>query len=515
MKSIAVCGMGEFIIFILALLAGTACSIISKIMLSMKSEGMTGDIENFTFPLFQTLGMFIGMTLGLFLDFTVKNFKINFPGYEDLTPVKLPLWIYFYLIIPAVFDLIATALFMYGLVFVDVSIYQMIRGGSIVFVAILKHFFLADKLMLFKWIGVSWNIVSILVVGTSAVFSFHHNQNMQESDSNNPILGISLILLGAIIQSLQYAFEEKAMSMNIAAPPLFLIGMEGLWGSILCICILYPIAYAVPGSDHGSYENPFNTLIMLQNSPEIQKTFIFYFISVFLYNALGILVIFKLDSVWRAILDNFRPITVWGLDLFIYYSITTSMGEKWTIWSWIQLLGLLLLVYGTAIYNGPNPGSYLLNGGFFSCYIDCTEDYRKLCPPQNTLPCYNAVLDENSNVHKESLANNSAHSKNNSNINTNNTNTSAVATTNTLYNDHTTAITSPYSSPFMSSPKHNRVKKSDSSVSKYPTPSPPPLLPTHIISYGGTASATAGGTSSRGRLPETENLVRKVYLSPR
>jgi hypothetical protein len=50
------CGAGAITVFVLALIAGTACSLTSKVLLSMKGIGMTGEVEDFSFPLFQTLG---------------------------------------------------------------------------------------------------------------------------------------------------------------------------------------------------------------------------------------------------------------------------------------------------------------------------------------------------------------------------------------------------------------------------------------------------------------------------
>ena len=44
--------------------------------------------------------------------------------------------------------------------------------------------------------------------------------------------------------------EEKVMNMDIAAPPLFLIGMEGFWGVLTCVLVLYPCAYYMEGNDH-------------------------------------------------------------------------------------------------------------------------------------------------------------------------------------------------------------------------------------------------------------------------
>ena len=42
-------------VFIAALVAGTCCSLTSKIMLDMESIGMTGEHEKFSYPLFQTV----------------------------------------------------------------------------------------------------------------------------------------------------------------------------------------------------------------------------------------------------------------------------------------------------------------------------------------------------------------------------------------------------------------------------------------------------------------------------
>jgi len=394
----ASCGFGALIVFIGALIAGTACSLTSKVMLSMKSVGMTGEEEEFSYPLFQTFGMFLGMTAGLVMHFIVVQFRIPLPGYNHTkgdykpingeiaesdsileSPKSVPLWMYGLLAIPAVFDLVATAFCMFGLRYVNVSIYQMLRGSAIVFVAILKHYVLGDKLKRYQWVGVGWNVVSIILVGTVAILASSSGSTAEGGGSsskyNNPLVGVCLILMGALVQSLQYAFEEKVMSMEIPAPPLLLIGMEGFWGSLICLFILYPLAYYFHGSDHGSIENPFNTIAMISNSPEIQSIFCLYFISIFCYNILACLVTFMLNSVWHAILDNFRPISVWGTDLFIFYVLTTSFGESWTIYSWIQALGLVILLYGTAVYNAPNAGSIKLRGELFNCCINCSDEY--------------------------------------------------------------------------------------------------------------------------------------------
>lgn len=164
--------------------------------------------------------------------------------------------------------------------------------------------------------------------------------------------------------------------MDIPAPPLLLIGMEGFWGTLFCLVVIYPLVYYLPGDDHGSYEDPFNTWYMIANSTTIQVSFMIYFSSIFFYNFFAVLVTFLLNSVWHAILDNFRPITVWVTDLVIFYYFAPSLGEEWTVWSWIQVGGMGILLYGTAIYNAPNTGSISLEGQWYALGLNFSKEYE-------------------------------------------------------------------------------------------------------------------------------------------
>jgi hypothetical protein len=110
--------------------------------------------------------MFVGMTFGLIMHWAVLYFKLPFPGYEhaeakdgklsngavnsygsinkEKDPLikesnaqdsaednkTLPTWMYFFLAIPSIFDLAATVLCMMGLQYLDVSIYQLLRGSG-------------------------------------------------------------------------------------------------------------------------------------------------------------------------------------------------------------------------------------------------------------------------------------------------------------------------------------------------------------------------------------------------
>ena len=66
------------------------------------------------------------------------------------------------------------------------------------------------------------------------------------------------------------------------------------------------------------------------------------------------------------------------IDLFIFYNINPTFGEDWTKYSYIQIAGIAVLLYGTAIYNAPNKGSLLLEGQLWAFGIDCSKEYSTI-----------------------------------------------------------------------------------------------------------------------------------------
>lgn len=221
----------------------------------------------------------------------------------------------------------------------------------------------------------AWNVVAVVLVGMTSILNSHNES--ADVEPGEALLGVTLVMLGAFVQALQYVFEEKVLTMDDAdVPPLLLIGMEGFWGTFLCVTVLYPLAYYLPGDDHGSFEDPFNTWAMIVNTPTIQWAFFIYFFAIFGYNLFAVLVTFMLNSVWHAVLDNFRPISVWLTDLAIFYLFTKDFGESWTAYSFIQLIGMIVLLYGTSIYNAPHAGSIQLKGQWYVFGIDLAAEYE-------------------------------------------------------------------------------------------------------------------------------------------
>ncbi|CAM9136661.1 unnamed protein product [Chrysoparadoxa australica] len=292
--------------------------------------------------MFLTWVMFLAMAFALPIFVVQQMLK---PKAERITVEwRVLMW----LIIPSIFDLAGTNFAQIGLVYTTVSYFQLLRCTVIIVTAFLKAFVLKQKLAAYMWWGVFINIIAMVMVSLT---SFIGPQEEQESGANNPALGVTFILLSCVVQGSQYIFEEKVMAVD-NAPPLVVIGMEGLWGSLI-MCGLFPILYALPGRDKGSAENLYDSFVMLSNSHALQVMVTVFFLTVTTYNIFCIYVTAYLSAIWHAILDNFRPVSVWGTDLIIFYVFTKGgFGEAWTSTSWLQLAGMMVLFVGTAVYNG-------------------------------------------------------------------------------------------------------------------------------------------------------------------
>jgi len=354
------CDASAATVFVVGLVAGTVCIIASKALFEGTARGITGEVEPFKPPVYETFIMFFGMVFALPLYLGLELVKRLRARGDAEAQAKLAaepevtLKMLVALCVPAVFDLSSVLFLMAGLMCIPASMWMLLRGGSIVFVALMKQFGLNSPLTPSMWVGVCTIALAVGLVGLSPLFAGDEADESASpaAEGGGALFGIGLTMAGTFMQSLQYAYEEKVMSGDNPAPPWLLIGMEGLFGSMLTVLVVYPIAGMVPGADHGVFEDVENTFAQLSDSPSLVNLSILFCISVFVLNSFSVLVTFMLSSVWHAILDNFRPITIWATQLVIYSLTDGAHGEAWTRGSYLQLLGLGVMLLGTAIYNG-------------------------------------------------------------------------------------------------------------------------------------------------------------------
>jgi len=262
------CDAPSAAVFSIGLVAGTMCIIASKTLFEGKARGVTGEVQTFQPPVFETFIMFFGMVFALPLYLFLEAYK-RVRAHSDAearaklaAEPKVTAGMVFSLGVPAVFDLSSVLFLMAGLMHIPASMWMLLRGGCIVFVALMKQFALGSPLTPSMWIGVAVITVAVCLVGISPLFAEEEapaasskGNGEPPAAANDAVLGVLLTLAGTFMQSLQYAYEEKVMSGDTPAPPWLLIGMEGVFGSLLTVFVVYPLAGIVPGADHGVFEN--------------------------------------------------------------------------------------------------------------------------------------------------------------------------------------------------------------------------------------------------------------------
>lgn len=359
------------------LLTGTMNTLTTKIQFTMSSVGVDGAEKKFLKPWFGTFNMLLAMLLVGIVDkawrcaSAARKRGAHSVPLIDSSPALGPRadppmgeeigrsyrCKVLLVAIPAAFDLLATALCCMGILYIPASVWQMLRGTSIIFAALLSITFLRRTMYAFNYLGLSLCVLGVTLVGASNVLGTTSEPDAQgegEADETSRlILGMSLVVSGQVVQAAQVIAEEWLMK-DVDLPAMQIIGFEGFWGFLMMILIVYPALYLIPGSDNGHMEDPIDTFVMIQNNPDLLKMMLLYLFSCGTFNATGIAVTGALSAVFRMMLDASRTTIIWGFGLTVHYYVDANspFGELWTPYSYMQLFGFLILVSGQAVYGG-------------------------------------------------------------------------------------------------------------------------------------------------------------------
>ncbi|KAJ2817562.1 hypothetical protein GGI24_005364, partial [Coemansia furcata] len=353
--------------------------------------------ENFEQPVWQTLNMFYGemLCLACFYLFSLyqrrRDSSPRRDGYEAIsetdesdalavpTTDALPaaaaaevlaeseaprqpkpiagyatLWMW----VPAVCDLLGTTLMNVGLFFTTASVYQMLRGAVVVFSGLFSVLFLGHRLARFQVIALLLVVVGVTIVGLSNVISppaqirslhrytpqsaasFGEHADEINSDAWKAVLGVVLVLGAQVFTATQFVVEEKIIR-HYHLTPLRAVGLEGSFGALTVMAAIpvlhLTIGRAYPG---GYFDAPEGFRQIVQN-PAVWQTSIYIMLSIAMFNFFGLSVTRYLSATSRATIDTCRTLFIW----------MSSIALGWEAFSWIQVVGFVVLVYGTFIYN--------------------------------------------------------------------------------------------------------------------------------------------------------------------
>lgn len=222
-----------------------------------------------------------------------------------------------------------------GLTLTYASVFQMLRGSVVIFTGILSVLFLGRKLYAFHWLGMLLILVGLLVVGLSSL------GGDDDANAPNPILGDILIVGAQLVVAIQMVVEERAVK-KYNVPALQVVGYEGMFGAT-AISVILLIFYYVPGDQVvcDCFENTPDAIIQTMNSWIIAACLLGTVVSIAFFNWFGISVTKDISATTRMVLDSVRTFLIWAI----------SLAVGWQEFSYLQIVGFVLLLLGTAIYN--------------------------------------------------------------------------------------------------------------------------------------------------------------------
>lgn len=356
--------------YVMALLAtGSLNTISMKIAFSISGVGVDGEAEVFQKPWFITFVMFVAMTAALLFD------RSLWPcGKASKTAAQVPLiavhgahgdsyhshqmsWRkkVLFVAIPSVFDIIATGLCCMGFLYIPPSVWQLLRGAEMVFAAIFAVGCLGRRLFAFHWLGLLFCVAGIVLVGLASVWGEDSARAAKGTDSEGAwivLFGMGLALLGQVVQAAQVVAEEWLLK-DVDLPGLQIVGFEGLWGGLIMLSVVFPLLYALPGSDHGHFEDEADAVAVLSSNWKLLGIIAIYTFSCGTYNVAGLAVTGALSAVHRVMLEALRTSIVWGFGLTVHYAVDkhSPLGEVWTPYSILEVVGFFILVLGQAVYG--------------------------------------------------------------------------------------------------------------------------------------------------------------------
>ena len=228
----------------------------------------------------------------------------------------------------------------------------MMTGFLLVLICLWSKIFLKYNIYRHHILGIGSLILGLILVGLSVKFISNNNDKIK-----HPIIGTLLVIFAQFFSSFGYIVQEKIIK-TYDVHPLQLVGYEGLWGIIVFTVLLIIFQFiqcnnwgikdyicTINDNDKYHLEDSIFSFRQIWEKKSILILFIFYIISIFLYNVVGINITKLVSSTSRAVADNTRIVFV-----YLFFFIFGPEGTKETF-DLIQFIGFLFLIIGTLIYN--------------------------------------------------------------------------------------------------------------------------------------------------------------------
>eukprot|EP00401_Gymnodinium_catenatum_P039886 CAMPEP_0117566312 /NCGR_PEP_ID=MMETSP0784-20121206/57028_1 /TAXON_ID=39447 /ORGANISM="" /LENGTH=431 /DNA_ID=CAMNT_0005364151 /DNA_START=70 /DNA_END=1365 /DNA_ORIENTATION=- len=263
---------------------------------------------------------------------------------------KTPFYIF---AIPAFCDVFGTGLASVAMLLLDSAIWQMLRSAIIIFSAIISVCFLKKRLQPFHWVATGIVFVGLIIVSLANTLDAGDGSSTATSPAKS-LLGVALVIAAQVCAAFQMCFEEMLLTGRATTSAKRVVGWEGVWG-LFYMTIMLTIMNYMSGPDAGHYEWFSDGVHMITHQPGLFFLCASYMVSISVYNLVGITVGKKMSAVVRCLVDSCRTIVVWLVNIVLYYFVSPQYGAAWKAHTWLTVVGFMVLVVGTLLYNEVLP----------------------------------------------------------------------------------------------------------------------------------------------------------------
>lgn len=116
-----------------------------------------------------------------------------------------------------------------ALMWIQPSVWQMLRGGSIIFTSIFSRIILKQVIKRYQLISILISLSGLVCVTVASMFTPSISPSAHKPTSNQQIAGISMVIIAQITASLQYISEQYVLG-DYKVPSSLLVGLKGVTG---------------------------------------------------------------------------------------------------------------------------------------------------------------------------------------------------------------------------------------------------------------------------------------------
>ncbi|KAJ1676912.1 hypothetical protein EV182_007253, partial [Spiromyces aspiralis] len=227
----------------------------------------------------------------------------------------------------------------------------MLRGAVVIFSGLFSVIFLRHRLRVFQWFSLFLVMLGVGLVGFSNIITPPppHKADGSTMDSvasdipkaSKSALGVTLVLLAQVFAATQFVFEELIMR-SYYLKPIKAVGLEGMFG-MLTVAAAIPVLHVAIGRAHpGGFFDAWSGLDQIVHTYGVWSTAVWVMLSIAFFNWFGLSVTRTVSATSRSTIDTCRTLFIWMVSLYL----------GWETFQWLQVIGFIILIYGTFVFNG-------------------------------------------------------------------------------------------------------------------------------------------------------------------